>query len=157
MSLFNQRELVIAMANLRRLLTERLDVEELRNICFDLGVNFDLLRGDNMAAWTRELIRYLQRRNRLPELITWLREYRPDIELSVSIMRCAVRSSSPATSSDRFQDPESLLKAAFSDERYKTIANLLSVQLRRDLDEFIRDYVLLRQAVIAGHHTELHG
>jgi len=66
---------------LRRLLTERLNLEELRVLCFDLGVRYDHLSGDNVPVKVVELLSCLQRRKELPRLIEWLRHERPDIPL----------------------------------------------------------------------------
>jgi len=66
-------------AGLRQFLTDRLDWEELRTCCADLGVDFDSLRGEGKAARIRELILYLERRKEVQRLIVWLRQNRPDI------------------------------------------------------------------------------
>jgi hypothetical protein len=68
-------------AQLRQILTERVDLEESRTICFDLGIDFDDLRGEGRAAKVRELIRYLEQRNELHMLESWLRRHRSDIAL----------------------------------------------------------------------------
>jgi hypothetical protein len=52
-------------------LRERLGLlskEELRDLCFDLGVKYDDLGGEGAAAKARELIDYLERHCRIPEL-----------------------------------------------------------------------------------------
>jgi len=70
-------------SRLRQLLAERLDLEELRTLCFDLGVDLDSLRGvEGKAANVRELILYLERRGDIHRLETWVRQHRPDIFLS---------------------------------------------------------------------------
>lgn len=66
-------------AELRRVLTERFDLEELRNLCFDLGIDFDNLRGEGKAAKARELVAYLQRRQELERLIVAIRRERGEI------------------------------------------------------------------------------
>jgi len=66
---------------LHRILSHRLDLEELRTLCFYVGMNYDHLRGEGQLAKVRELIQYLQRRNALPQLVEWLRRVRPDIKL----------------------------------------------------------------------------
>lgn len=67
-------------AGLRQLLTDRLDWEELRTLCSDLGVDFDSLRGEGKAARIRELVLYLERRQEVQRLIAWLRQNRPDMD-----------------------------------------------------------------------------
>lgn len=58
-----------------------MDMEELRDLCFDLGIDPDILRGEGFSAKARELLRYVQRRSRLGEVVEWIRRERPDIEL----------------------------------------------------------------------------
>ena len=50
-------------------LEEQFDLEELRTLSMDLGVDFDNLRGEGKAAKARELVLYLQRRGRLDALV----------------------------------------------------------------------------------------
>ena len=66
---------------LQRVLETRLDLEEFRTLCFHLGVGYDHLAGEGLGAKARELVRYLQRRDALPQLTAWLGRERPDIEL----------------------------------------------------------------------------
>jgi hypothetical protein len=66
---------------LRRILAERFDLEELRTLCFDLGVRYDDLPAEGQQAKARELVAYLQRRERLDQLASYLRQHRPDIKL----------------------------------------------------------------------------
>lgn len=74
---------------LRRLLAERFDDEELRTLCFDLGVDYEDLAGGTHEARARELVLYLGRRQALPQLIAYLRRTRPDIELPLSAAAAA--------------------------------------------------------------------
>jgi tetratricopeptide (TPR) repeat protein len=64
---------------LRRLLRGRLDQEELRSLACDLDVDYDDLRGEGKTAKIRDLVAYLQRRNRLGEIFAYLEENRPDL------------------------------------------------------------------------------
>lgn len=65
---------------LHRILRIRLDREELRTLCFDLGVNYDDLGGEGLSGKARQLVLFLQKRNRLTTLVEWLRRERPDIQ-----------------------------------------------------------------------------
>jgi internalin A len=65
---------------LRQILVERFDTEELRTLCYDLGVAFDALGGTNRAGKSRELVAYLERRQRLGDLIRTGKRLRPDID-----------------------------------------------------------------------------
>lgn len=64
---------------LRQILIERFDWEELETLCYDLGVDFQSLKGDSKAGKARELIAFLSRRERLDDLITMGKTQRPDI------------------------------------------------------------------------------
>ena len=61
-------------AALRRTLEEKFDLEEIQDLCFDLDIDFDDLRGERKK--TRELVLYCQRRDRLKELATRIAEVR---------------------------------------------------------------------------------
>jgi serine/threonine protein kinase len=69
-------------ATLRQILTQRFSFEELRTLCADLRVSFDDLSGEGQEAKARELIAFLQRRERLGELASYIRRHRPDIKLA---------------------------------------------------------------------------
>ncbi len=66
------------MQNLHRCIVDHYDREELRTLCFELGVKFDALPGDGTAAKARELILYLARRGELEKLLDTLRQGRPE-------------------------------------------------------------------------------
>jgi hypothetical protein len=61
------------------LLTRHFNLEELRTLCFELGISFDELGGQGVRGVARELLLYVQRRDRLPELLTTLRVERPSV------------------------------------------------------------------------------
>jgi tetratricopeptide (TPR) repeat protein len=65
--------------HLRQVLTDRFSDDELRTLCFDLGLDYDLLPGEGKGGKARELVRYLERRERLTELFEIGEELRPDI------------------------------------------------------------------------------
>jgi serine/threonine protein kinase len=67
---------------LRQFLIARFNLEELRTLCADLDVSYDELEGEGQEAKARELIAYLQRRERLRELVGYIRQHRPDIKLA---------------------------------------------------------------------------
>jgi hypothetical protein len=66
-------------AELRRLLVERFDEEDLRTLCFGLEVSYDRLPGRGMAAKARELVAHLDSRRQLADLIRVGHELRPDV------------------------------------------------------------------------------
>ncbi len=67
------------LTQLRQILRERFDEDELRDFCFDLNVDYDSLRGEGKADKARELLCYLERRNRIPELVEIGKTARPDV------------------------------------------------------------------------------
>jgi len=81
------------LAKLRHELIRCFDENELRDLCFDLGVDYESLPGEGKRAKVRELIVYLERRGRLPELVKMGRELRPDVsweDVSAGIPETAV-------------------------------------------------------------------
>lgn len=64
---------------LRRKITEYFDLDELKTITYDLGVDWDELSGEKKSAKTQSLIIYLTRRKDLEQLLILLREERPNI------------------------------------------------------------------------------
>jgi DNA-binding NtrC family response regulator len=62
-------------ATLRRTLTDKFDREEIEDLCFDLNIDFDSLRGEGKKA--RALVAYCQRHDRLEELAARIAELRP--------------------------------------------------------------------------------
>jgi hypothetical protein len=65
---------------LRELLTNHFDDEELRTLCFDLGIDYDDLRGEGKASKARELVTYLERRGRIDDLVEIGKRVRPRLE-----------------------------------------------------------------------------
>lgn len=67
---------------LRQTLATRFSLEELRTLCQDLGVDYEDLPAMGKTGKARELISYLQRRDRLADLVEVINRKRPDISLS---------------------------------------------------------------------------
>jgi hypothetical protein len=67
------------LTNLHRLLDQHFSLEEIRTLCFDLGVDYDSVRGEGKSARIRELILALGRNGRLPELVASVQEQRRHI------------------------------------------------------------------------------
>lgn len=72
----------INLREIRETLTQKLNSEDLRTLCFDLGIDHDNLGGEGKADKVRELIYYLNRRSQLARLLHYLRETRPDWHLA---------------------------------------------------------------------------
>ncbi len=63
---------------LRDLLVTYFSDSELRDLCFDLGIDYESLPGEGKAARARELVAYCQRHGRLPDLESTCRRLRPN-------------------------------------------------------------------------------
>ena len=68
------------LAQLLKNLVEYFNLEDLRALCFDLGLDYDELRGEVKSARARELITVMLRQNRLTELASKLQVQRPDVD-----------------------------------------------------------------------------
>ena len=66
-------------SRLRQLLAERFSEGELRTLCFDLGIEYDDLPGEGRADRARELVAYLERRDRISDLKEIGERMRPDV------------------------------------------------------------------------------
>jgi hypothetical protein len=66
-------------AQLRKVLAGRFSKEELRTLCFDLGIPYENLP-EGLDGLARELIIYCEKRDRLPELVETARELRSDVD-----------------------------------------------------------------------------
>ncbi len=69
-------------ANLREFLSSHFDLNELRNLAFDLGVDYQLF-SDTKSELPRELIAYFERRNELGQLVKEVLRHRPDDDLTM--------------------------------------------------------------------------
>ena len=68
------------LTQLREILIDHFDQEELKTLCFDLGIDYESLPGSGKANKARDLISALQRQGRLSELITFGQQERPHIQ-----------------------------------------------------------------------------
>ncbi len=69
---------------LSQVLDKRFSQSELRETCFHLSIDWDHLAGDEKKIKLLELIGYLERRDRLAELVRYIHQKRPNILLPVS-------------------------------------------------------------------------
>ncbi len=70
------------LRQLRQILAHHFNEGELRTLCFDLGIDYDDLPGDERAGKARELVSYLKRYGRISELVEIGTAMRPDISWS---------------------------------------------------------------------------
>jgi hypothetical protein len=61
---------------LHRRLVDQFNIEELQDLCFALGIDYEELGGTGKSAKARELVLYMQRRGRLDELSEAIRAKR---------------------------------------------------------------------------------
>ncbi len=67
------------LSDLHKQIDQRFNLEEIRSLCFDLGVDFDNVAGEGKSARIRELILQLARRDELQRLIDQLRRERSNV------------------------------------------------------------------------------
>ena len=67
---------MMALSSLRDLLDQNFDDGELRQLCFDLGIEYENLPGATRILKAQSLIQHCLRYERLPELGAWCREVR---------------------------------------------------------------------------------
>jgi tetratricopeptide (TPR) repeat protein len=66
------------LTRLREFITAHYDLDELRTLCFDLGINFDELRGQTLSSKASALILHVGRGGELENLLAVLGQGRPD-------------------------------------------------------------------------------
>jgi formylglycine-generating enzyme required for sulfatase activity len=67
------------LTQLRKLLIQHFSLDELRMLCFDLGLEYEDLPGDTLSTKMHALIEHLQRRNALFKLLEEVAEQRPTV------------------------------------------------------------------------------
>lgn len=67
----------------RENLTKYFIDSELKDLCFDLDVDYEILPGISKSDKARELIIYLRNRNRIDELVNQCRKLRPGVDWSI--------------------------------------------------------------------------
>jgi hypothetical protein len=68
-------------SHLRLFLTEHFNLSELKNICFDLGVDYEMFPHQTKGDLSRELLAYFERKENLSCLVAEVVKLRPDEEL----------------------------------------------------------------------------
>ena len=75
----NSRTNEMSLKTLFGILLNKFNQEELKELCFHLDIPYDDLSGGNRRAKARELVEYLERVNRIQDLVDLIRELRPQI------------------------------------------------------------------------------
>lgn len=65
---------------LRKLMSQHFNTEELRDLCFTLGIEYENLGSDTKSGKIRELIAYCQRHACLGSLLNTCRQLRPHVQ-----------------------------------------------------------------------------
>ena len=90
--------------SLRDLLLDNLiqgcSLDEVTDFCFRLGIDYENLPGATKAEKSRQLILFLERRNRIPELVLLGRRLRSDLKWELSAVAKPVVSSNDPVSPD---------------------------------------------------------
>ncbi len=84
------------LPRLRFLLDGRFSLDDLSNLCFDLGIDPDELEGSTKAAKVRGLIEWLKHRERLDQLLQLLGRTRPDVLDDLGLSPTPLAPASPA-------------------------------------------------------------
>ena len=64
---------------LRDVLVARFNLAEIETLCFDLDIDADDVPGTTKPEKARELVLYMERRGRLPDLLAAIRKARPNV------------------------------------------------------------------------------
>jgi hypothetical protein len=81
-------------ARLRQFLVDRFGLDELKDLAFDLGVNFQVLPNSTVGEFSRELVTYFERRDQLGHLVLEILRRRPDFSLAQLLVRLLTHSPS---------------------------------------------------------------
>ena len=89
-------------ARLRKALTNLLNDEELRTLCFDLEINYDTLPGREINGKIQELIARFEKAGHIPALIAACRELRPHADWDeIAAAYAQARAARPALTPSR--------------------------------------------------------
>jgi hypothetical protein len=116
------------LTQLRETLVQRFSEGELQTLCFDLGIDVETLPGESKVDRARELLIYLDRRGRIPELVTLVKNKRPDVAWD-EILK------SGATPSGRAQTGEAIDKHLIR----AFVLKSLNRANDRDIEEFLEE------------------
>lgn len=70
----------VPLGILRQKIADSFDLNELRTLCLDIGINYESFNGGGtIEGKSASLLAYMQRRNQLPQLMAALEKERPDV------------------------------------------------------------------------------
>jgi len=82
------------LSEIHQLLVDKLSQEEVKTLCFNLGVDYEELPPGGKSSKVRELLLYLQRRSKLSKLKPAVKKMRSDIDWPADSIANAAKSSS---------------------------------------------------------------
>lgn len=139
---------------LRQILTDRFDEEELRTLCFELGIDYDDLPGRGKAAKARELASYFGRRKQIPKCVEVGKQLRPDILWEEVQLAWLEDAQQEASEPERFQTLIDDLRGAVArgegrvERQRERIATGLEEERQRRLEEQNRRHDRKRVRVV---------
>ena len=75
----------ISPTKLRTAISQLFSTGELRTLCFDLGIEYEVLEGGGKAAKALALVQYVQRHGRYKELVYKVQQLRPHADLGTAM------------------------------------------------------------------------
>jgi len=69
--------------SLRQILEQNFNLDDLNTICFDLGIDFEILGGDGKSAKAKAVIEHCENNGKIEELKTKIQEMRPRVDFPV--------------------------------------------------------------------------
>ena len=73
------------LARLRQNIAEYFNLDELRTLCFDMGIKHENLAASTLDGMARELVDYCKRTDKLRDLVAKLTDLRPKVSWEVTI------------------------------------------------------------------------
>ncbi len=64
-----------------RILCDHFSLDEFKNLCFELGVRYDHLRGEALPSKARELLFHCQRHDKMQAFLALIRQQRPGLDI----------------------------------------------------------------------------
>ncbi len=127
-------------AALRRILSDRLSLDEVYDLAFDLGIDYESLPGEGRNAKARNLLLALERRGALDALTIWLHENRRDIALPTtgpvepSLAPAPPTPAPPSSAVERIRTLAAQLEEANAEQDWATVIRLGERILALDAD-----------------------
>lgn len=126
-----------SISQLRNVLYERFSTDELRTMCFDVGIPYEDSPSTTLRGRSIWIVEYLSRRNRLRELVSYINETRDDIHVdqesfAVDALEVEKEPLFDLDSRDDLSEARAIVDALKSDKRIPdTLANALAYIIER--------------------------